>query len=183
MLVDDEEIILKSLSRDLEQEDYDIITASCGKEALEKLAEESCDLVVTDLAMPGMDGNRLLKKIKKIYPGTGVIILTGFGDLSSAIDALRLGADDYLLKPCDSQELVIRINKSLKKLEALKKVEIYEKILPVCCECGLIRDDSEGDKGKGEWIRGDKFIARKMNTNLSHTYCPECYAKALDKLG
>ncbi|MFP3983440.1 MAG: sigma-54-dependent transcriptional regulator [Desulfurivibrionaceae bacterium] len=182
MLIDDEEVILKSLSRDLGQEGYEIITSTSGGEALEKLAEHCCDLVITDLAMPEMDGIRTLKRIKEISPKTAVIILTGFGDLNSAIDALRVGADDYLLKPCDSDELILRIANCLQKQEALRKINIYEKILPVCCQCGLIRDNSKEGGGKEQWLRGDQFVAKNSDARLSHTYCPECYKKALKKL-
>ncbi len=182
MLVDDEEVIRKALGMDLSLKGYEIITAARGEEALNKLVEDPCDLVITDLAMPVMDGIKVLKKVKEVSMEIGVIILTGFGDLNSAIDALRVGADDYLLKPCDSEELVLRIEKCLSKMEALQKIRIYEKILPVCCGCGLIRDDSIEGKGRGEWLRGDQYIARKTGTSLSHTYCPECYARAVDNL-
>ena len=121
LLVDDEEIILNSLGMDLRQENYAVTFANSGEEAITLLKDNPFDLVVTDLSMSGMDGIQVLQEAKRINSSMGVIILTGYGDMTSAIDALRLGADDYLLKPCEPEELVIRIGRCLEKQEALQK--------------------------------------------------------------
>jgi len=176
LLVDDEEIILNSFGKDLRRENYDVILAASGEEAIYLLRGGQFDLVVTDLSMLGIDGIQVLKETKKINSLTGVIILTGYGDMTSAIDALRLGADDYLLKPCDSDELIIRIERCLEKQEALQKIKIYENILPVCTYCKSIRDDDAGtDHGKGKWLRMEEYIHTKSGTDISHGCCPACY--------
>ncbi len=72
--------------------------------------------------MPGVDGFGVLKAVKKHFPQTSVIILTGYGDLRAAIDALRLGADDFSLKPCEADELVFRIRRCLEKRSLLQKL-------------------------------------------------------------
>lgn len=123
LLVDDEKIILDTFSYELEQNNYDVATAPNGLEAVARLQEEQYDLVVTDLMMPELDGIQVLKKAKKVTPETPVIILTGYGDLTSAIDALRLGADDYLLKPCDLDELLLRIARCLEKQDLLAQLK------------------------------------------------------------
>jgi len=118
LLVDDEKIILNSLSRELKTNNFAVTTAESGEEAVAKLKSDTYDLVVTDLKMEGMDGIEVLKHAKQIRPDAAVIILTGHGDLNSAIDAVRFGADDYLLKPCDIDELLFRISNCLEKKES-----------------------------------------------------------------
>ena len=84
------------------------------------LEKTKFDLVITDLMMPGIDGFGVLKAVKKLAPQTSVIILTGYGDMRAAIDALRLGADDFTLKPCEVDELVFRIRRCLEKQSLLQ---------------------------------------------------------------
>jgi len=178
LLVDDEEIILNSLGRDLEQEKYHVSLAARGEEAIAMLREKKFDLVITDLVMDGIDGIQVLKEAKKIDSNIGVFILTGYGDMTSAIDSLRLGADDYLQKPVDTDEMLIRIDRCLERREALRKIQVYEKIIPVCCVCGMIRDDTGVDHGHGEWLRSDIYLVKKTTADVSHTYCPTCLEKS-----
>ncbi len=184
LLVDDEEIILNTLSIFLHHQNYDVTMASTGEEAISLLTKSHFDLLVTDLAMCGIDGIQVLKEVKKISSLIGVIILTGYGDMTSAIDALRLGADDYLLKPCDSEELLIRIERYFEKQDALRKVILYEEILPVCMYCKSIRDDKGTEPGKGSWLKMEEYLHTKSGTAFSHTFCPKCQTQAeKDMLG
>jgi len=184
LLVDDEEIILKSFRKDFEIENYAVTTAESGEEAFTILENDQFDIVLTDLVMPGIDGIDVLKKAKKLNPETGVIILTGYGDMTSAIEALRLGADDYLLKPCDVDELLLRIARCLEKKEAFRKVKSYETILPICMYCKKIRDDTGAESGNGKWITIEKYLREKNGTLMSHTFCSQCREQAeKDMLG
>ena len=115
LLVDDEEIIRKSLVRELKLENFAVTAVADGSEAISVLENEQFDLVITDLMMPGVDGFAVLKAVKLYAPQAGVIIFTGYGDMSTAIDALRLGADDFALKPCGMGELLFRIERCLAK--------------------------------------------------------------------
>lgn len=180
LLVDDVEIILHALGTNLRHENYDVTLASSGEEALSLLQDNPFDLVVTDLSMPGIDGTQVLKEAKKINPMTGVIILTGYGDTTSAYEALRLGADDYVLKSCESDELIMRIQRCLEKQYAFQKVKFYENILPVCVYCKKIRDDVGTEHGKGKWLRMEEYIRTKSESNNSHDCCPVCYEKHKD---
>jgi YesN/AraC family two-component response regulator len=128
--------------------------------------------------MPGVDGIRVLRLAKTIGSEVCVIILTGYGDMTSAIDALRLGADDYLLKPCDPDELLTRITRCLEKQEAFRKVKLYENILPVCMYCKDIRDDTGTERGEGKWMCMEEYLHRKTGIESSHTYCPRCLDSA-----
>jgi len=181
LLVDDEAIILNSLGTDLDQENFDVTLAASGDEAISLLKDKKFDVVITDLSMPGSDGIQVLQEAKSINPFTVVIILTGYGDMTSAIRALRLGADDYLLKPCDLEELLIRIERCLERQNAFQKINIYEKILPVCCVCGDIRDDEGVAQGEGVWVKSSEFIITKTSAKVTHTYCNKCYQKALEE--
>ncbi len=122
LFVDDEEVIRKSFVRELEMEGFKVTAVAGGEEAIEALRAHGYDIVVTDLMMPGIDGFGVLKAAKQLAPLTGVIILTGYGDMGSAIDALRLGADDFTLKPCEIEELIFRIRRCLEKRSLLQRL-------------------------------------------------------------
>jgi two-component system response regulator PilR (NtrC family) len=111
LVVDDEDIIRESLTFVLKKEGYYVQEAENGLAAYNKLLEETFDLVITDLEMPEMKGIELLEEIKKLNIQTSVIIITAFGSLDTAICALRSGASDYLLKPVEFDELLIKIRR------------------------------------------------------------------------
>jgi len=108
LVVDDEEIIRDSLFYILEKEGYAVDKAENGKIAYEKMIANHFDLVITDIEMPFMRGTELLEKIKTLNVQTSVIIITAFGSLDTAITALRNGASDYILKPVEFDELLIK---------------------------------------------------------------------------
>ncbi|GAB4334289.1 MAG: sigma-54 dependent transcriptional regulator [Calditrichia bacterium] len=111
LIVDDEPAIREPLSLILSEEGYDTDTAGTGKEALEKAAGTEYDLLISDLKMPQMGGLELIEKLKEISPKTSTMIITAFATLESAIQALRLGAYDYMLKPLDFDEVIMRVNR------------------------------------------------------------------------
>ncbi|MCI0513849.1 response regulator [candidate division KSB1 bacterium] len=115
LIVEDDAIARDGLKLTLEIEGYDILTAMNGKQAIELLEKSRFDLVLSDIVMSEMTGIDLLLQIKKRWPETIVILITGFGSLDSVIQALRLGAYDYLLKPCSDDELKIRIRRGLER--------------------------------------------------------------------
>lgn len=182
LLVDDDSLILSTIGPAIESAGYNVTTAANGQEAVEKLADGCFDLVLTDLVMDSIDGIGVVKKAKEINPDIMTIILTGYGDITSAIDALRLGADDYLLKPCENEEICFRISACLEKLEFKRKIKAYEDMLPVCCVCKKIRDDSGKEPGTGEFISVEQFIVTKAGLNVTSTYCPECKQQVMDEL-
>jgi len=101
LVVDDEEQICELLDKFLSQEGYQVITAATGEEALEKLEEESPQLVLLDIRMPGMGGIECLRKIKEKDEKIGVIMTTAVGDTDTIKEAISLGVNDYILKPID----------------------------------------------------------------------------------
>jgi DNA-binding NarL/FixJ family response regulator len=122
LVVDDEILILKTYQRDLELAGYEVDTADSGEDALLMLAQTRYDLLVTDLMMNGMSGIELLAGAGEKNALMPVVILTGHGHLQSAMEALRLGAADYLLKPCINEELILRITSCLEKTELRQEV-------------------------------------------------------------
>lgn len=115
LIVDDEEEFVQSLSERLTIRDFDVTTSLSGEDALKKLKGYNFDLVILDVAMPGMTGIETLRDIKRIKPLTEVIMLTGHATVEAAIEGMKLGALDFFMKPCEIEELVAKINKAYEK--------------------------------------------------------------------
>ncbi len=115
MLVDDEERFLTTTSKLLTKKGMTVLTATGGEEALELLSSNLIQVIILDVKMPGMDGVTALKEIKSRFPLTEVIMLTGHASVDSAIDGLKSGAFDYLTKPCDIDELVVKVGQAHEK--------------------------------------------------------------------
>ncbi len=130
LVVEDDQFVQTSLEHLLRSHGYEVITAANGQEALERIDREAPDLVLTDLRMPRMDGLELLRWAKVRFPHTAVILLTGYSTLESAIQAIRHGADDYLLKPCREKELLERIQAALTRQEVFYRLSQIEENLP-----------------------------------------------------
>lgn len=113
LIVDDEEGLREGLGKLLEDEGYVVLCAETGEEALDVLQQSRIDLVLTDMRMPGMDGIELLKKIRERHGDLGVIILTGYGQIESYIEAMNFGAIEYVSKPFKVNELKFIVNKVL----------------------------------------------------------------------
>lgn len=112
LLVDDEESFVDALAQRLELREFNVLTASSGDAALNVIREKPVDVVVLDVLMPGKDGVQTLREIKQIKPLVEVIMLTGHATVETAIEGMRLGAYDYLMKPTETEELVTKINKA-----------------------------------------------------------------------
>jgi DNA-binding NtrC family response regulator len=180
LLVDDDPFILEGIGADLESNGYQVTRTSSGEAAIDILESTQFDMVITDLVMGNTDGIEVLKRTKERNPETQVIILTGFGDMDSAIEALRSHADDFLLKPCESQEMLFRVKNCLEKQEMTRKLNLYQKILPMCCVCKKIRDKSGGQSGTEKWISIEQFIHERASLDITSSYCPECAQKTMD---
>jgi DNA-binding NtrC family response regulator len=123
LIVDDEEQFIHALSERLAIRNYDVTTSLSGEEALEIVRHYNFDVVILDVQMPGIDGVEALREIKNLKPLTEVILLTGHGTVETAIEGMKLGAFDFLIKPCDTEELDIKIKKA-----QVRKAEQEERI-------------------------------------------------------
>ncbi|MBW2030710.1 MAG: response regulator [Deltaproteobacteria bacterium] len=120
MLVDDEERFLLTVEKLLSKRGYDVVTATSGEEALEKLNSHNIHVVILDVKMPGMDGISTLREIKRKFPLVEVIMLTGHATVETAIDGLKSGAADYLMKPAD---IVVLMEKAQEAFEKRRRME------------------------------------------------------------
>jgi two-component system NtrC family sensor kinase len=125
LLIDDEEDILKVLSMSLKIDGYEVITAASGDKGIEQFEQTSPQIVLTDIKMPGMDGLQVLKKIKELTSDVEVIIITGHGDIDSAIEALQYGASDFIHKPVKDKALSIALKRAKEKLKIRQQLKEY----------------------------------------------------------
>jgi DNA-binding NtrC family response regulator len=131
LLVDDEVVFTTNMSKLLNTRGYRVTPVNSGDAAIQALEKESFDVVVLDLKMPGMDGLTTLKEIKKLGLFTETLILTGHGSIDTALEAIKLGAYDYLTKPCEIDELVNKIEGAWGKKDDAEKKDMLEKIQKV----------------------------------------------------
>jgi two-component system NtrC family response regulator len=123
LVVDDDENLRWVLQTQLEQMGYAVATAADGAAAIEAIDNEPTALVLTDLKMPGMSGMELLEQIRRDYPEIPVVMITAFGSIQSAVQAMRSGAYDYLTKPIDYDELGLAVNRVLEHFRLLEEVQ------------------------------------------------------------
>ena len=197
LLIDDEEVIVRILSMSLKSDGYDVVGAYSGEEGLKVFQRESPDVVLVDIKMPGMDGIEVLRRVKNINPHTEVIIITGHGDMSSAIEALQLGASDFITKPVKDEILAIALKRAEERSLIKRKLREYtddlENMVKIATEevrrksdfqdklitssnDGIVATDEKGDivifnPGAAKIFDYSRFeIVRKMN--IAHLYPP-----------
>lgn len=128
LLVDDEEEFITALGKRLEARNLKVKAATSGERAIEIVDNEAVDVIVLDLAMPGMDGLEVLRRIKGDHPEAEIIMLTGHATIEKSVEAMKLGAEDFLEKPVDIKELLEKIqeakNKRVLVLQEKSKAEI-----------------------------------------------------------
>jgi len=129
LLVDDDPNILKITGKYLKNAGYRVTSVVNSEKAVELLESSSFDVVITDMIMENIDGLELLKIAKALDKETRVIVLTGYGNLASAVNAFRFGADDYLIKPWLPEEIMFRISRCIENLENKRKHRQAEKAL------------------------------------------------------
>jgi len=131
LLVDDEVVFTTNMGKLLTNRGYKVTVANSGDAAIQALEKENFDVVVLDLKMPGMDGLATLKEIKKLGLFTETLILTGHGSIDTALEAIKLGAYDYLTKPCEIDDLMGKIEGAWQKKEGAEKKDMKEKMQKV----------------------------------------------------
>ena len=116
MLVDDEADFIDTMSKRLEKRDVKVLTAYSGKEALDTVSKNrNLEVMILDVKMPEMDGLAVLQEIKRSYPLIEVIMLTGHATIESAIEGMKAGAFDYLMKPCEIEQLMEKVREAAEK--------------------------------------------------------------------
>jgi DNA-binding NtrC family response regulator len=144
MLVDDEKRYLATTQKLLERKGVEVLIAPGGKEALDLLKRQIVHVVVLDVKMPGMDGNETLKAIKALYPLVEVIMLTGHATVDSAIDGLKSGACDYLMKPADTDEILEKAMAAFERRQRLEeKIRIAQSKKYMRSPREILKDNNE----------------------------------------
>jgi len=116
LLVDDEKPFVETMMKRLKKREIDVKAAYDGQEALNCLEENSgAEVVILDIKMPNMDGMTALKEIKSKFPLVEVIMLTGHATVETGIEGMKMGAFDYLMKPCDMDQLILKVNEAAKR--------------------------------------------------------------------
>jgi len=132
LIVDDEESLRMSLKFKLKSAGFDVDVAVDGEEALDRLKSKQVDVVLLDINMPRMSGIEALTRIRQDFPQTEAIMLTGFADFSTAIECLKMGARDYLVKPVDTTELVTRVRSLIRSRVSERALqEVQERLSSV----------------------------------------------------
>ncbi|MGA2331906.1 MAG: sigma-54 dependent transcriptional regulator [Syntrophales bacterium] len=122
LIVEDEKLLLTSLYKALSREGYRVISSTTGEEALDSFRESSADIVLLDVRLPGLDGMQVLKTIKTMDNNVPIIIMTAFSGIKGAVEAMKLGAHDYIAKPFDIEELKFVLAKCLVSQKAVTEV-------------------------------------------------------------
>ena len=123
LVVDDDESLRRVTQLQLQEAGYEVLTAPNGEQALLLVEEEAPALVISDLKMPGVSGLELLKKIRESFPQTSVLLITAFGTVQTAVEAMKAGAFDYITKPIDYEELVLVVNRAMEHQQLIEEVQ------------------------------------------------------------
>ena len=189
LAVDDEPVNLQVLKNYLAREPYDLVTASSGDEALQRIEEERFDLVLLDVMMPKVSGFEVCRALRKnrSMADLPVLFLTAKNQVVDLVTGLSLGANDFLTKPVSKGELLARMRPHLDLLEIhrhledvveekMSEIKVLEGILRICSVCKKIRDED------GIWKEMELFIDTHSEAQFSHGACPECAGKLYPSL-
>jgi len=121
LIVDDEEIVIRSCLRILAADDYEVDTSRDGLDALRKVHEKNYDVLILDIKMPKMDGMEVLQRVKEAKPDIDVIMITGLHDIETAVQAMKMGAFDYLPKPFEPEEFQIVVARAFERRRLMQE--------------------------------------------------------------
>lgn len=153
LIVDDEVKLCWTVSNILQRENYETITAYDGNSAVAKIEQEYVDAVILDLKLPDMDGFQVLEKIKKINDEIPVIIMTAYGDVQSAVKAMKMGVLDFVLKPCEPHMLIITVKK------VIERQQLNYEVIKLKQHLGY-------NSVKPDFVSGKSEIAKKLHQQI-----------------
>jgi len=186
LIVDDELHVRESLGSWFTEDGYEVATAASGKEALAILGRRHFDVIITDIKMPGMDGLELQRRIREIDPETAVILVTAYASVSTAVQALKEGAYDYLVKPFDPEELSRVVEKACEKIRLKEEnVALKQRIAGITPEivAGKSREmqrvlelvESVAPTETTVLIRGESGTGKELIARLIHAKSPRAF--------
>jgi putative two-component system response regulator len=185
LIVDDEEAICDLLLRRLSKEGYKCVTAYNGIEAIDYFCRSTFSLIISDIKMPGLDGIELLKRVKAVNPKMTVIMVTAYPEIEMAVEAMRLGAYDFIIKPADLDLIVLSVRKALEKMRLEEEVEAYHNQLEKLVEERTVKLQqaykilkkthldsvkvlAEAIDAKDPYTRGHSDRVSKMSLKIAH---------------
>ena len=126
LIVEDDEIFLRPLQRTLEIAGYEVLVVPSGEDGIDLVKNDDVDLVLTDKRLPGIDGVEVVRRIKADHGNLAVVVMTAYGTIGSAVEAMRLGAEDYLVKPFDAAEVLMVLRRAIEfhELKAASRATI-----------------------------------------------------------
>ncbi|WP_371373549.1 sigma 54-interacting transcriptional regulator [Sporomusa aerivorans] len=189
MVVDDEDSVRKLLSAVLRREGYQVITAESGEEAIAKFKTEQPDVIIMDIRMPNVDGITAFKEIRRLCPNACVILMTAYAAVETAVEAIKLGAFDYLIKPFDIEEVKLLTNRAIELQKMSEKivvlnqqlVESYRvdkiitnspKMKELCRDIAKIAQSNASVLITGESGTGKELIANTIHYNSKRSNGP-----------
>jgi DNA-binding response OmpR family regulator len=188
LIAEDDTVSRRLLEATLIRWGYEVVVASDGVEAWEALQSDGApSLAILDWMMPGLDGLEVCRRIRKMPSSTPpyLILLTAKGGREDLVTGLEAGANDYVTKPFNREELRARVQVGVRMVElqqhladrvraleeALARVTQLQGLLPICSYCKKIRDD------QNYWQQVESYIAEHSQAQFSHSICPDCYEK------
>ncbi len=175
LIAEDDATSRLMLQSTLEMLGHEVIAVEHGGQALIRWLADSPSVIISDWLMPEMDGLALCRAIRMTNrpPYTFIIMLTSLGGKDNYLEAMQAGADDFLTKPCDEDQLAARLVVAQRILGLRKHVSQLEELLPICAYCKQIRDDQD------QWQPVEQYISEHAGpqTKFSHGICPACVKK------
>ncbi len=181
LIIDDDEGVRGVMEGVFSEEGFDVTAVSDGGSGLHLLRQMEFDIIFLDLVMPGMGGLKVLEELSKMKVEIPCIVMTGFATTETAVDAMKLGAVDYITKPFNLEELLIITKRILDMTRVVRENIALKKqlsgLLHVCSWCNKIRDE------KGDWKSIEDYVKERENASFSHGICPVCLKKNSAKTG
>jgi sigma-B regulation protein RsbU (phosphoserine phosphatase) len=178
LIADDDRMTTLMLSRTLEGWGFDVVVVHDGVSAWDSIAgAEPPALAIVDWMMPGLDGIELCRRIRAaaLPAPVYVILLTSRTSRQDIVAGLEAGADDYLTKPFDPDELRARIHVGQRTLALIANIKSLSGLLPICSYCKRIRSD------ENYWEQVESYIVEHSDARFSHGICPACFKKVLEE--
>jgi DNA-binding response OmpR family regulator len=171
LLVDDDPVSRRILTAVLTGLGHEAVPAADGADAWARFQAEALDIVITDWMMPEVDGLELTRRIRGMSKAryTYVLLLTALQGRARYLDGMDAGADDFVSKPVDREELQARLRVAERVLGLQREVRQLQGLLPICSYCKRIRDEADA------WSQVEDYVSRRTDAQFSHGICPTCY--------
>jgi DNA-binding response OmpR family regulator len=173
LIVDDDAVSRLVLEVTLQKLGHEATPCGDASQALVVLKNETFQVIISDLLMPGIDGLELCRRVRAASGAhyTYFIVLTGVGTKSGYLEGMKAGADDFIAKPFDEEMLAARLLAGERHLKLQTQVKQLAGLLPICSLCKRVRDDHN------YWHQVESYVQKHTDARFTHSYCPDCFSK------